>query len=119
MPLGFVYAVRASSPIQKHFNVGAFLGEQSKGLGYGPAAVALFLRYLFQNFDIPKAVFEIYGWNAASLKATSHFPQFRLEGVRERHIFWAGEFFELYEFGLSREDFSSLMETPFWKRMIG
>jgi len=118
-PLGFVYAAPATSPVQKHYNIGCFVDDRSHGKGVGPAATALFVRYLFENFDTPKLAFEVYGWNAPSLKAVSHYPQFRLEGVRKRHVHYNGGLHDLHEFGLSREDFTVLTQTPFWRRMVG
>jgi ribosomal-protein-serine acetyltransferase len=118
-PLGFVYACKASSPVQKHYSVGCFVSDTARGQGVGPAATALFVRYLFENFDIPKLEFTVYAWNQASLKATRHMPQFRLEGIRKAHVQYNGRMHDLYEFGLSRDDFEELQTAALWKRLVG
>lgn len=118
-PLGFVYACKATSPVQKHYSVGCFVSDEAQGKGIGPAAIALFVNYLFTNLDAPKLAFEVYGWNEASRKAVSHLPQFKLEGVRRGHVYYNGSAHDLLEFGLSREDFWELQNTAYWKRAVG
>jgi len=118
-PDGFVYASKATSPVQKHYSVGTFVSDAAQGKGVGPAATALFVRYLFANFDTPKLEFTVYAWNQPSLKAVRHLPQFKLEGVRKEHVHYDGQMHDLYEFGLSRRDYGELQTTAYWKRQVG
>lgn len=118
-PCGFVYAVKAPSPVQQHYSVGCFVGDANQGQGVGPAAAALFIRYLFTNFNTPKLEFTVYAWNEPSLKAVSHLPQFQLEGVRKNHVHFDGKLHDLFEFGLSREGYEELRQTAIWKRIVG
>lgn len=118
-PIGCIYANRPASRAQKFLQINILLvPEYRRKLGFGMAATYLFIRHLFEEFDISKVVLDVYGWNVVSIKSTSH--QARLEGVRRNHVYWDGRAYDLYEFGVSREAFhEEVMKSPAWKRLIG
>jgi RimJ/RimL family protein N-acetyltransferase len=118
-PLGFVSAKGCASPVQRHLNVTVFLENRDRGRGCGIAAAGLLIRYLFESFDIPKLVFEVYGWDQSSVEIMKRILQFRQEGLRPDHVHLNGRLCDLFEFALCRDDFEVLRETPLWKRTVG
>lgn len=118
VPLGFVCA-KPTPPPRRHMNVGIFLEDQYRGFGYGPSALAVFLRYLFHNFDVPKLTFNLFGWDLSGFRAIAHLEQFRLEGIRRRHFHLKNVLHDLYEVALTREDFQALTHTPLGRRLLG
>ena len=114
--LGFV---ASSWPTSSPMLVHVYLDHKYRGLGYGAAAAGIFIRYLFESFHTSKLVFEVPGWDLSGARLMSSLRQFLLEGVRLKQLSLGGDAYDLYEFGLSREDFQLLRETPLWPRLVG
>lgn len=93
---------------------GAFIGEKSYwGKGYGTDAKMQVLNYAFNTLNLRKMCSRVYDFNARSLAYSKHCGYME-EGRLKRHVFREGEYHDVVELALFKED-----RLPFWKRYQG
>ncbi len=90
---------------------GAFIGEKENlGKGYGTDAKMFLLDYIFNMLNLRKVCSEVIAYNERSLKYSEHCGYER-EGIRRKHVFRKGEYWDLIELGLFRGTW-----LPIWER---
>lgn len=84
-------------------SVGYWIGEEHWGQGYGSAAFAAFLNYVWATFEVERLQAEVFAWNPASARVLEK-NGFLLEGMRKRAIYKDGEFVDEGFYSLLRSD---------------
>ena len=99
--------------------INVFLAREHQKPGNSAAATLLLIRFIFHNFNLAKIISEVCEWNIISLKSTMHLKQVQVEGIRSKHVFWDGKFYDLYEFALTREGYEEMVQSKLWRQLIG
>ncbi len=90
---------------------GALIGEKNYwGKGYGTDAKMILLDYLFNTLNLHKVCSDVIAFNKRSLRYSLHCG-YRIEGVRRKHIYKAGKYFDKIELGVFKEDW-----LPIWRK---
>ena len=90
---------------------GAFIGEgENQNKGYGTDAKMFLLDYIFNMLNLRKVCSEVIAYNTRSLQYSLHCGYVQ-EGMRRAHVFRKGEYHDLIELGLFKEEW-----LPIWKR---
>lgn len=83
--------------------VGYWLGEQHWGQGLMTAALAGFLPYIWDTFDVKRLQAEVFAWNPGSARVLEK-NGFQREGTRQRAIHKDGELIDEWMYTLFRSD---------------
>ena len=90
---------------------GAFIGEKENlDKGYGTDAKMFLLDYIFNTLNLRKVCSDVIAYNERSLQYSLHCG-YQPEGTRRKHVFKNGEYHDLIELGLFREEW-----LPIWER---
>ena len=84
--------------------IGFWLGEPFWNKGIISKALKVFTKYVFSEFDFNKLTANVFEGNDAS-KIVLEKTGFRLEGTLRKSVFKANSFYDLYIYGLLKEDF--------------
>ncbi len=111
-PIG-VMGIHRINWIDRTATTGAFIGEKAYwGKGYGTDAKMHLLEFAFNTLGLRKMCSKVYDFNARSL-AYSKRCGYRQEGVLKRHVFREGEYHDVVELALFKEDW-----LPCWKAYL-
>jgi RimJ/RimL family protein N-acetyltransferase len=86
------------------FGVGVKSGERRRG--YAAEAIAIVLRYFFEELRYQKAFVGVYSFNEASLGLFAHLG-FVQEGRQRRMVYTRGHYFDLVLLGMTAEEFAT------------
>ncbi len=86
------------------FSYGITIGREHRRMGYAAEAIALVLRYYFQELRYQKVTVSIYSFNEASICLHEKLG-FLAEGRIRRTAFTKGEHFDELVYGLTVEEF--------------
>ncbi len=90
---------------------GALIGEKEYlNKGYGTDAKMFLLEYIFNTLNLRKVCSSVIAFNERSLQYSLHCGYVR-EGLRRQHIFKKGQYWDLIELGLFKEEW-----LPIWER---
>jgi RimJ/RimL family protein N-acetyltransferase len=92
---------------------GISISEARRGEGLGSEAVALVLRYYFQELNYQKANAPIYSFNDGSIRFHERLG-FQCEGRLRRMVYTGGEYFDELQYGITREEFAA---TPCFRAL--
>lgn len=96
--------------ISRLSTTGAVIGEKDYwGKGYGTDAKMTLLNYAFNTLGLRKILSNVITFNERSLKYSLRCG-YKVEGTRKAQIFKKGEFWDLIELGVFREDW-----LPIWE----
>ncbi len=95
------------------FSYGISVMEEHRGKGFAREAIALVLRYYFQELRYQKANVEVLEGNRASLALHSGMG-FVEEGRRRRSAYIAGEHRDMVLFGMTIEEFRD-KHADYWR----
>ncbi len=98
--VGTIYAY-SMNKTDEHVFFTTFIEKPFQGLGYGPEAVALFIKYLFDNFPIYKVYTDVYSYNTQSLLCLRK-GGFIEEGKFVGHRLFEGVRYDMYRLSLFR-----------------
>ena len=111
-PIG-VMGVHRINWIDGTATTGAFIGEKTYwNKGYGTDAKMQVLNYCFNVLNLRKICSQVYDFNKRSLAYSKHCG-YKQEGLRKRHVFRNGEYHDLVELAVFREDWQ-----PLWKKYL-
>ncbi len=109
-PLG-VMGIHRIDWVNGTATTGAFIGEKTYwGKGYGTDAKMVLLDYAFNTLNLRKISSKVYAFNARSLAYSKHCG-YKQEGVLKKHVFREGEYHDVVELAIFKEDF-----VPYWKK---
>lgn len=83
--------------------IGYWLGEAYWGRGHATAALAAFLRYVWDTFQVERLQTEVFAWNPASARVLEK-NGFELEGTRRKAICKDGDFVDEWIYSLLRSE---------------
>lgn len=86
---------------RKTAHMGYWLGKPFWGRGIMPEATGLFVKYIFDNFDIVRIETGVYHPNTASMRVLEKCG-FVTEGIGEKAIFKNGELYDEHLYALVR-----------------
>lgn len=90
---------------------GAMIGEKRYwGQGYGTDAKMALLNYAFNTLNLRKICSAVFSFNKRSLDYSLHCG-YKVEGIRKRHVFKRGHYWDVIELGLFKKDW-----IPYWKK---
>lgn len=90
---------------------GALIGEkQYWGRGFGTDAKMALLNYAFNTLNLHKICSEVIAYNKRSLQYSLHCG-YKVEGVRKRHTFKRGRYYDRVELGIFKRDW-----LPIWRK---
>ena len=93
------------------FTPGAPIGEKDYwGKGYGTDAKMILLDYIFNTLNLRKVCSAVIAYNKRSLHYNLHCG-YKVEGIRRKHIFKKGRYWNQIELGLFKEEW-----LPIWNR---
>ncbi|MFH1472954.1 MAG: GNAT family protein [bacterium] len=93
---------------------GAMIGESEYwGKGLGTEAKMLLLDYAFNTLNLRKITSQVIAFNERSV-AYSKKCGYREEGVLRQHMFRAGQYWDLIQLAVFREDFQPIWEE--WQK---
>lgn len=84
---------------------GVSIDEAHRGHGYAFEAVALLLRYFFEELGYQKATVTVYECNQPSI-ALHEKLGFQLEGRIRRMVYTGGRYYDELYYGMTREEFA-------------
>ena len=90
-----------------HVHVGVVVAEHAQGSGLGIEATAIFIDYLFQNFDLQKVCFQSHEPSVDAM-ATGIGRQLRLTGRLRNDAFINGCYRDLLLFEITRDEWAEL-----------
>ena len=93
------------------FMYGVAVRSDYRRQGYAREAVGLVLRYYFQERRYQKVNVEVFSFNEPSMRLHERLG-FTLEGRLRRMIYTRGQFFDLLNYGLTREEFEASEWQP-------
>ncbi|KAB1192711.1 GNAT family N-acetyltransferase [Haloferax sp. MBLA0076] len=102
-PIGFV---GVSDAHFKRPELGYWLIPEVHGEGYGKAAVSLAIDYVFRQYDTPAVEAEAFDFNDAS-RGLLESLGFTEEGRKRKFMFVDGEYRDMIQYGLLREEWES------------
>lgn len=83
--------------------IGYWLGEDFWAQGIATTALAAFLEYVWDAFDVERLQAEVFAWNPASVRVLEK-NGFVLEGSRRKAIYKDGELIDEWVYSLLRDD---------------
>lgn len=99
--------IHTTNPRCGTFYYGIAIDPSHWGRGYGREAVALALRYYFDERRYQKVNAEVYSFNTRSVQFHERFG-FTLEGRLRRMIYSGGAYHDALIYGMTREEFAAL-----------
>ena len=81
--------------------------------GYASEAIALVLRYYFQELRYQKASVRAYSFNEPSIRLHERLG-FQLEGRLRREVYTEGRYFDVLVFGMTAEEFAARASGSGW-----
>ena len=87
----------------KRPELGYWIVPEVHGEGYGTEAVSLVVEYVFRQYDTPAVGAEAYDYNDASRRLLESLG-FTEEGRRRKFMFVDGEYRDMIQYGLLREE---------------
>ncbi len=89
---------------------GAFIGEKENLCkGYGTDAKMFLLEYIFNTLNLRKVCSEVIAYNERSIQYSTKCG-YKPDGIRHQHVFRKGEYWDLVQLAVFREDW-----LPIWK----
>jgi len=89
--------------------------EKYRRKGYGTDAVMALMYYAFEELGLNRLDSDIIEYNDASLKLYLEKCGWKKEGVRRKHIFRNGKFYDRVIVGILREEYEELLEkNHYW-----
>jgi RimJ/RimL family protein N-acetyltransferase len=88
------------------FSYGITIRREQRRKGYATEAIALVLRYYFQELRYQKVTVHVFSFNEASARLHERLG-FQLEGRIRRTIFTRGAYFDELIYGLTVEEFAA------------
>jgi RimJ/RimL family protein N-acetyltransferase len=99
--------VHDADQINGTFAYGVGIHPEHKGNGYAAEAILLILRFTFDERRFQKCEAQVYDYNSAS--STLHRKLgFVEEGRLRRHLFLAGQYHDVLNFGMTADEFHQL-----------
>lgn len=95
------------------FKYGLSVHPDYRRQGFASEAIALVLRYFFDELRYQKVTVLVYSFNEASLKMHKRLG-FQPEGCLRRVVYTHGQYFDELYFGMTREEFET---TPCRRRL--
>jgi RimJ/RimL family protein N-acetyltransferase len=92
------------------FSYGITVRREHRRRGYASEAIALVLRYFFQELRYQKATVRVFDFNEASIRLHERLG-FTLEGRLRRMTYGNGRYADELVFGLLAEEFEALAEA--------
>jgi RimJ/RimL family protein N-acetyltransferase len=91
----------------RNANVGlaVIVRDDLVGSGAGVEAGYLMIRYLFESWNLEKVYMDVPEFNMDFLGAGTD-RYFTEEGVRRRHIYYAGTYYDLHHLAIFRDEFN-------------
>lgn len=83
--------------------IGLWLGEDYHGKGYGSDALRTLCRFIFDEMNIHKIDLDYFGFNSKGRRCYDSVG-FKEEGVRRKELFRFGEYHDIIEMGLFRDE---------------
>jgi len=99
-----------------HFSV--VLDDACAGSGLGVMASILFLNYVFSRWDLRKVAVEVADQNLGSF-ASLEGKLLQREGVRQRHVYWMGDYVDLHLFAIWRHALEEVVPTMLPRSWVG
>ncbi len=88
------------------FDYGITIRREHQRRGYASEAIALVLRYYFQELRYQKASVRVYSFNEPSIRLHERLG-FQLEGRLRREVYTVGRYFDVLVFGMTAEEFAA------------
>jgi RimJ/RimL family protein N-acetyltransferase len=82
--------------------------KDTRGKGYGTDAIMGVMAYAFGQLGFERMWSEILVYNVPSYKAYVEKCGWKVEGISRRAVFRAGEFHDMYQVGILRDEFLAL-----------
>ncbi|WP_172251239.1 GNAT family N-acetyltransferase [Saccharibacillus deserti] len=92
-------------------NFRILIGAAGQGRGIGSEAIALFVRYGFEELDLHRIGLEVYSFNPRA-ERTYVKNGFVLEGVKREEFAYNGEYIDSKVYGMLRSDYDSRTLRP-------
>jgi RimJ/RimL family protein N-acetyltransferase len=92
--------------IARTFNIMRIIDPKFHNKGYGTQLLKLLLYIGFDEMNMRKARSTVYSFNAASRKTLENVG-FKLEGTLKEECYRNGNYYDVLEFGLFKEDFKN------------
>ena len=97
--------------INRRATTGALIGEKEFwGKGFGTDAKMILLNYAFNTLNLHKICSDVVAFNERSLRYSLHCG-YKVEGERRDHVWKRGQYWNMIELGLFKEDW-----LPIWER---
>ena len=93
----------------RYFRYGIFINSKFRRKGYGKEALIIILDYYFNELNYNKCSPTVYSFNEASQMFHESFG-FVKEGVLRNELFTRGKYFDMYYYGMLRDEFNSRYE---------
>ncbi len=94
---------------QEYLECGYWIGEPYWGKGYAKEALFVFLKHLFENFNVMRVQAKVFTHNIASCKVLEKFD-FKKEGVLRKTIKKENKFLDEFVYSLLRDEFLKMLE---------
>ena len=88
------------------FGYGITIRQEYQRRGYASEAIALVLRYYFEELRYQKASVRAYSFNEPSIRLHERLG-FQLEGRLRREVYTEGRYFDVLAFGITAEEFAA------------
>lgn len=88
------------------FSYGVSILAAERGQGYAAEAIALLLRYYFQELRYQKVTVHVFAFNTPSIRLHEKLG-FQLEGRLRRMVYSNGQYYDELIYGLTAEEFSA------------
>ena len=98
--------IHSKDPKNGTFSFGIRIARKYRKKGYASDALRIALRYCFNELRYQKANSDCFNTNAASI-ALHKKVGFVEEGIRRRHTYTDGRYYDHVLFGLTKEDFNN------------
>lgn len=92
-------------------NFRILIGAAGQGRGIGSEAIALFVRYGFEELDLHRIGLEVYSFNPRA-ERTYVKNGFVLEGIKREEFAYNGEYIDSKVYGMLRSDYDSRTLHP-------
>lgn len=110
VPIGSM-GIHAIDWINRVGTTGALIGEKEYwGRGFGTDAKMSLLDYAFNTLNLRKILSNVIAFNTRSLQYSKHCG-YQVEGCRRKQLFKRGEYWDLIELGVFREEW-----LPIWQK---
>ncbi len=90
------------------FSYGVAVQTEHRRKGYASEAVALAVRYYFQELRYQKVTAQVYSFNEPSIRLHERLG-FQLEGRLRRMVYTRGQHYDLYLYGMTDDEFASML----------